>query len=95
MFDGGAGTSWAAPTIAAMFNRIIEARIRVGKGPLGFVNPTLYKHPEVLNDIVSGHNPGYKCSPNYGFDSTLGWDPVTGLGTPNYPKVLDLFMSLP
>ena len=23
------------------------------------------------------------------------WDPVTGLGTPNYPKMLDLFMSLP
>ena len=22
-------------------------------------------------------------------------DPVTGLGTPNYPKVLDAFMSLP
>lgn len=23
------------------------------------------------------------------------WDPVTGLGTPNYPKLLELFLSLP
>lgn len=23
------------------------------------------------------------------------WDPATGLGTPNYPKMLDLFMDLP
>lgn len=23
------------------------------------------------------------------------WDPVTGLGTPNYPKMLELFLSLP
>ncbi len=26
---------------------------------------------------------------------TLGWDPSTGLGTPNYPKMLELFLSLP
>lgn len=25
----------------------------------------------------------------------LGWDPVTGLGTPNYPKLLDVFLNLP
>jgi tripeptidyl-peptidase-1 len=23
------------------------------------------------------------------------WDPVTGLGSPNYPKMLDLFLRLP
>lgn len=23
------------------------------------------------------------------------WDPVTGLGTPNYPKMKDLWLSLP
>ena len=95
-FSGGSlGTSFAAPLLAAIFNRINEERIRVGKRPVGFVNPTLYQHPELLNDIVSGHNPGWKCSRNYGFDCTAGWDPVTGLGTPNYPKLLELFMGLP
>jgi tripeptidyl-peptidase-1 len=30
-----------------------------------------------------------------GFSAVKGWDPVTGLGTPNYPKMLEFFMSLP
>ena len=30
-----------------------------------------------------------------GFSAVEGWDPVTGLGTPNYPKMLEYFMSLP
>lgn len=30
-----------------------------------------------------------------GFQTSTGWDPVTGLGTPNYPKMLEYFMSLP
>ena len=29
------------------------------------------------------------------FSAVEGWDPVTGLGTPNYPKMLEYFMSLP
>jgi tripeptidyl-peptidase-1 len=70
----------------------VEERIKVGKGALGFVNPTLYEHPEVLNDIVNGTNPG--CGTK-GFSAVKGWDPVTGLGTPDYPKMLDLFLGLP
>ncbi|GMF81013.1 unnamed protein product [Aspergillus oryzae] len=30
----------------------------VGKGPVGFINPVLYKNPSVLNDITNGTNPG-------------------------------------
>lgn len=86
------GTSASSPIFASLITRIIEERIKVGKGPLGFINPVLYQHPEVLNDINNGSNPG--CGTN-GFDAVDGWDPVTGLGTPNYPKMLDLFLSLP
>lgn len=89
----GGGTSSATPIVAGPFNRIVEERLRVGKGPLGFVNPTLYKHQEALNDIVKGIN-GY-CTKEEGFEAAPGWDPVTGLGTPNYPKLLDIFMKLP
>ncbi|KAI1868901.1 hypothetical protein JX265_006880 [Neoarthrinium moseri] len=78
--------------IAIFINRINEERIAVGKGPVGFINPVLYEHPEVLNDITNGTNPG--CGTE-GFSAVPGWDPVTGLGTPNYPKMLDLFLSLP
>ncbi|KAK1079507.1 hypothetical protein LTR48_008094, partial [Friedmanniomyces endolithicus] len=86
------GTSASSPIFGALVTRINEERIRAGKGPVGFINPTLYEHPYVLNDIVNGSNPG--CGTN-GFSCAPGWDPVTGLGTPNYPKMLELFMSLP
>lgn len=41
---------------------------------VGFVNPTLYAHPEVLNDIVNGSNPNCGSS---GFETAPGWDPVS------------------
>lgn len=44
---------------------------------MGFVNPALYSHPEILNDITNGTNPG--CG-TPGFSAVPGWDPVTGLG---------------
>jgi tripeptidyl-peptidase-1 len=86
------GTSAAAPIFASVVNLINEERIKVGKGPVGFVNPVLYANSGVLNDITNGSNPG--CGTN-GFDASKGWDPLTGLGTPDYPRMLDLFMSLP
>lgn len=46
----------------------------------------------LLTDIKNGSNPGCGSS---GFKAVPGWDPITGLGTPNYPKLLALFMSLP
>ncbi|KAF3764044.1 hypothetical protein M406DRAFT_51026 [Cryphonectria parasitica EP155] len=86
------GTSASSPIFASLVNRIVEERLAVGKGPLGFINPTLYTNPQVLNDITNGTNPG--CGTD-GFEAATGWDPVTGLGTPNYPKMLELFLSLP
>ncbi|KAF1990249.1 putative alkaline serine protease AorO [Aulographum hederae CBS 113979] len=85
------GTSASAPAFAAILNRINEERIAAGKSTVGFVNPTLYKNPQVLHDITNGSNPG--CGTD-GFAVSEGWDPVTGLGTPNYPAMLKLFLSL-
>jgi tripeptidyl-peptidase-1 len=59
---------------------------------VGFINPVLYANPGVLNDIKKGNNPG--CGTD-GFQAVKGWDPVTGLGTPNYGKMLSLWMGLP
>ena len=42
-----AGTSCAAPTWGAIITLINEKRTQAGKGPVGFVNPVLYEHPEV------------------------------------------------
>ena len=41
------GTSCAAPIWGSVITLINEKRSEMGKGPVGFVNPVLYEHPEV------------------------------------------------
>lgn len=68
-----------------------EERLRVGKGPIGFLNPVIYKYPEMFNDVKVGGNPG--CGTE-GFPASEGWDPVTGVGTPDYEKMKEVFLRL-
>lgn len=77
---------------ASIITLINDARLKAGKRPVGFLNPVLYANPYVLNDIVDGAN--YGCG-SKGFNATLGWDPVTGLGTPDYLRLRDLYLRLP
>ena len=91
-FHGG-GTSASAPIFASIVNRINGERIKAGKSSLGFLNPSLYAYPEAFNDITTGYN--VDCHLRPAFNATLGWDPVTGLGTPDFPKLLEVYMSLP
>ncbi|KAF8856879.1 putative protease S8 tripeptidyl peptidase I [Acephala macrosclerotiorum] len=86
------GSSLASPLFASVLTLLNQERAAVGKGPIGFVNPVLYSNDDVLNDVTEGTNLG--CG-TQGFHAVEGWDPVTGLGTPNYPKMKDLFLSLP
>jgi tripeptidyl-peptidase-1 len=86
------GTSCSSPVVGSIVTLINDARLAVGKGPVGFWNPVLYNNSYALNDITSGNNPG--CGTN-GFSAVPGWDPVTGLGTPNFQKLVNLFLSLP
>ncbi|RDW79067.1 S53 family peptidase [Aspergillus mulundensis] len=87
----GGGTSASAPIFAAMLTRINEERLKAGLPTVGFVNPVLYAHPEVFRDVTVGKAPG--CGTD-GFPATEGWDPVTGLGTPIYPKLLEVLMDV-
>ena len=59
------GTSASAPIFAALVTRINEERIKAGKGPVGFINPTLYEHPEVSFLSKSLRWPSYTAS-SYG-----------------------------
>ncbi|KAK1497894.1 aorsin precursor [Colletotrichum abscissum] len=86
------GTSASAPVFASILTKINDARLHVGKKPVGFVNPVLYSHATVMTDIVEGSN--YGCGVE-GFHAGPGWDPVTGLGTPEYKKLLTLYLDLP
>jgi len=65
-------------------------------GRLGFLNPTLYVIGasiagfSAFHDVTSGNNvwdgdgniPGYSAGP--------GWDPTTGLGSPNVASLINL-----
>ncbi|KAH8104065.1 peptidase S8/S53 domain-containing protein [Cristinia sonorae] len=79
------GTSASSPTFAGVIALLNDFRISNGKAPLGFLNPIIYSTGVAgFNDITSGSNPG--CGTN-GFTAGAGWDPVTGLGTPDFGKL--------
>lgn len=85
------GTSAAAPTFAGIVSLLNSARLSAGLRPLGFLNPLVYAiHsvvPAAFNDITVGNNPG--CG-TPGFNATKGWDPITGVGTPNFGRLREI-----
>jgi tripeptidyl-peptidase-1 len=98
---GYQGTSCSAPAFAGIVGLLNDARLRAGKPTLGFLNPLLYLNPSALNDITLGGSTGcdgharFHGAPNgspvipyASWNATKGWDPVSGLGTPNFPKLL-------
>ena len=92
------GTSASSPSLAAMFALINDVLLSHGKPPLGLLNPLLYEIANAVPDAFTKITPvtvnnktlgtDYSCTRNYcckyGYKaSSSGWDPVTGLGTPN------------
>jgi kumamolisin len=71
------GTSAVAPLWAGLVARLNQ---KLGH-KVGFLNPFLYAHPNVCNDITQGNNGDYPARP--------GWDPCTGLGSPDGTKLLN------
>jgi tripeptidyl-peptidase-1 len=65
-------------------------RISNGLPPFGLLNPWLYGKAGpagALNDITTGKQSGCTQVSGSGFPATTGWDPVTGLGTPDFKKL--------
>ncbi|KAI1365875.1 peptidase S8/S53 domain-containing protein [Xylaria arbuscula] len=98
---GYQGTSCSAPAFAGIVGLLNDARLRAKLPPVGFLNPLLYLNPGALNDITLGGSTGcdgterFHGAPNgspvipyASWNATTGWDPVSGLGTPNFPKLL-------
>ncbi|KAH9060876.1 peptidase S8/S53 domain-containing protein [Lactarius vividus] len=82
----GYGTSGSAPIVAGIISLLNDYLISQGKVTLGFLNPWLYgTGMSGLTDITSGSNPG--CNTD-GFSAIEGWDPVTGLGTLDFQRLL-------
>lgn len=79
------GTSLAAPDWAALTALIDDSSASCRKTPVGFLNPRLYKlagsTPQDFNDITKGDNDA--LGDHHGaYPATVGYDMVTGLGTP-------------
>ncbi|TRX95570.1 hypothetical protein FHL15_003528 [Xylaria flabelliformis] len=82
------GTSASTPLTSGILTLVNDALLASGKRPLGFLNPWLYSIGyKGLNDITQGSAVG--CGVD-GFPAVKGWDPVTGLGTPDFPKLVEL-----
>lgn len=103
------GTSAASPVMASVLALLNDARFRAGKPSLGFVNPLLYGWGfSSMNDITMGGSvgcngysvqsgeavPGASIIPYASWNATVGWDPVTGLGTPNFEALKELVLAL-
>src|SRR6266487_1251762 len=92
------GTSASAPLWAAL----IAVANQMAGHSLGFINPALYKmamtshYAQDFRDITVGNNDvNYKGVSVQGYPAVQGWDPVTGLGTPNAEQLLpDLIAAL-
>ncbi|GKZ23232.1 vesicle formation at the endoplasmic reticulum [Aspergillus brasiliensis] len=106
---GSGGTSAACPLFSALMGMLNDARLRAGKSTLGFLNPLLYsKGYRALTDVTAGQSIG--CNgidpqsdeavagagiiPWAHWNATVGWDPVTGLGLPDFEKLRQLVLSL-
>jgi tripeptidyl-peptidase-1 len=85
------GTSASCPTFASVVALLNSDRISNGLPPFGLLNPWLYSKAAAagaLNDIVLGKGGGCTSQiPGAGYPATEGWDPVTGLGTPDFKKL--------
>jgi subtilase family serine protease len=77
------GTSCSSPQFAGL----VAIADQMAGHSLGQINPTLYQLASGQNygtyfyDVTTGNN---QADPSVtGYNATKGWDPVTGLGTPN------------
>jgi len=78
------GTSLACPEWAGL----VAIAAQIHGGGLGLINPRLYElaadptsYANDFFDVTTGNNQADPSVP--GYPATTGWDPVTGLGTPN------------
>jgi len=91
------GTSAATPIIGGIVAIMNDFLISHNKRPVGFVNPLFYQmaqqQPNTFLSIGNlNTNNKDQCTVGY-VSNPNGWDPVTGLGTPNVRNILAYLQS--
>jgi len=88
------GTSLSCPQWAGL----VAMAAQVNGAGLGLINPALYKigadatrYANDFFDVTTGNNQLDPTIP--GYPATTGWDPVTGLGTPNAANLVPDLVS--
>jgi len=84
------GTSMAAPQWVGLMALVNQARQLKQKKAMGYLNPILYgasanEKARIFTDITIGKNGDYSAA--------LGWDAVTGLGTPKAYELLQFLLA--
>jgi kumamolisin len=80
------GTSAVAPLYAGLIARINQRLAALKKPRAGFINALLYQSPSSFHDIVQGNNDMTGTLKVY--NAAQGWDPCTGLGSPDGTLIL-------
>jgi len=96
MWMGADGTSCSSPIMAGVVTVLNDHQVKNGKPLLGYVNPLFYRmyqdDPLTFNDVVTGFSGATEmgfCGDEFGFYATKGWDPVSGLGSPNVGRMME------
>lgn len=97
-----AGTSVATPMIASLITLLNQDRFNAGKKPLGFFNPVIYTMYSMgpmkyfNGNFTEGNNSG-TCPATHGFNANPkgGWNPLVGVGSPNFAAIRTYVATLP
>jgi len=95
------GTSASCPLIGGMVSQLNNWRLNNNLPAMGFMNPLIYQiyeaEPTAFQDITVGGTActESECCPGLGFSCHTGWDPATGVGTPNFGKIMDYVQNMP
>lgn len=85
---GGGGTSASGPLAGGLFTQLNNVRLATANKTMGFLNPFLYQNSDCFLDITQGVSDPYPNHPdpypNLGWHAAKGWDPISGLGSPNF-----------
>jgi len=91
------GTSASAPTFSAIISLLNDKLLNSGKSTMGFLNTWIYQtaasNSMAFFDVTNGDNINAGCCTSgaeSGFECATGWDPVTGVGTPNFAVLATL-----